>query len=144
MFEVVYYAVCGNNKSICQNTKGLAEVIAAELGVREEDITAKKGLAKDTFVFLGWSCYGDKPGGKLSEFIEENDFKGRQVALFGTSLIGKSGKLKRVEELLKPTGALIRGNFCCERKALPLLHRGRPSKKELTNAKEFANEMKKP
>ena len=64
MFEVVHYSLCGNNKNICQNTKEFAEVIAVELGVREEDITAKKGLAKDTFVFLGCSCYGDKPGGK--------------------------------------------------------------------------------
>ena len=64
------------------------------------------------------------------------------MALFGTSLIGKSGKLKRVEELLKPAGALIRGSFYCERKALPFLHKGRPSKEELTNAREFANKMK--
>jgi len=143
VFEVVHYSLCGNAKNVCQNTKGLAEVIAAELGVREEDITAKKGLTKGTFVFLGCSCYGDKPGGKLSEFIAENDFKGRQVALFGTSLISKSDKVKRVEELLKPTRALIRGSFYCKRRALPLLHRGHPSKEELTNAREFANEMKK-
>ena len=143
MFEVVHYSLCGNKKSVCHNTKGLAEVIAAELGVKAEDITAKKGLTKDTFVFLGCSCYGDKPGGKLSEFIAENDFKGRKVALFGTSLSGKDDKVRRMEELLKPAGALIMDSFCCKRKALPLLHKGRPSEEELSNAREFANEMKR-
>ena len=92
--------------------------------------------------FLGCSCYGDKPGSKLSEFIAENDFEGSQVALFGTSLIVKSEKVKRLEELFKPAGALIRGSFICERKALPFLHKGRPSKEELTNAREFANKIK--
>ena len=143
MFEVVYYAKCGNAKNVCQNTKGLAEVIASELGVKTEDIEIRRELTKDTFVFLGCSCYGGRPGGKLSKFIAENDFQGRQVALFGASLSSKSDKLGRVEELLKPAGALIRGSFFCERKALPLLHRGRPSQEELTNAREFANQMKK-
>ena len=142
MFEVFYYARCGNGKSICQSTTELAETIAAELGVTAEDITAKNGLSKDVFVFLGCGCYGDKDGSKLTHFIAENDFEGRQVALFGTSLINVSDKLKRAEELLKPAGALIKGSFYCERKALPFLHRGRLSKEELTNAREFVNEMK--
>ena len=142
MFEVFYYARCGNGKGICQSTTELAETIAAELGVKAEDITAKKGLSKDTFVFLGCGCYGDKAGDKLSYFIAENDFKGRQVALFGTSLTNISDKLKRAEELLKPAGAVIKGSFYCERKALPFFHRGRLSKEELATAREFVNEMK--
>ncbi len=144
MFEVVYYALCGNDRSICRNTKELAEAIAVELGVTAEDIKAKEGLTKDTFIFLGSSCYGGKPESGLSEFIAENDFKGRQVVLFGTLLSGKSDKVRGVEELLKPTGALIRGSFYCPRKNLPFLHRGRPSEEELTNARAFANEMKNP
>ena len=63
MFEVVYYAVCGNNKSICQSTKEFAEAIAPELGVTAEDIKAKKRLTRDTFVFWGNSCCGGKPRG---------------------------------------------------------------------------------
>ena len=143
VFEVVYHAMCGNAKSICQSTKGLAEEIAAELGVGAEDITAGTGLNKDALVFLGCSCYGDKPGGRLSGFIEGGDFKGRRVVLFGTSLSSKSDKTKRMEELLKPTGVIIEGSFFCERKALPFLHKGRPSKEELAGAREFANAMKK-
>ena len=111
MVEVVYYAMCGNNKSVCQTTMELAEAIAVELGVKAEDIKTKDGLTKDTLVFLGSSCYGGKPDGKLAEFIAENDFKGRQVALFGTTLDSKSGKVKGVEKLLQPADALIKGNF---------------------------------
>ena len=142
MFEVVYYARCGNEKSICQSTKGLADVIAAELGVRAEDIAAEPKLSGDAFAFVGCSCYGSKSGGRLSAFIAENDFGERPVALFGTSLSGKNDGVARVEEMLRSAGALVRGSFFCERKALPFLHRGRPSREELAGARKFANEMK--
>ena len=142
MFEVFYHARCGNGKSVCRSTEELAGVIAAELGVKAKDITTEAGPTKDAQVLLGCSCYGDKPGGNLSQFIAENDFEGRQVALFGTSLISVSDKVKRVEELLKPAGALLRGSFFCRRRALPFLHRGSLSEEELANARRFASEMK--
>ncbi len=128
MFEVVYYSMCGN-------TKKVAEVIAAELG---------RELDKDSFVFLGSGCYGYKPGGKLRKFIARNDFKGRQVALFGTSGSGRGDEVRVMEELLKPKGALIRGSFYCQGRSFFLFYRGHPSNEELAKAKEFANEMKKP
>jgi len=103
----------------------------------------KKGLAKDSFVFLGSGCYGGKPGGELQRFIKRNDFKGRQVALFGTSGGGVGDEVRAIEELLKPTGALIKGSFYCKGKTFLLLNRGHPSNEELANAREFANEMKK-
>ncbi|GAF94713.1 unnamed protein product, partial [marine sediment metagenome] len=104
MFEVVYYSITGN-------TEKVAEAIAAELGVKAENVTGKRGLvAKDSFVFLGSGCYGGNPGGKLQEFIVTNDFKGRQVALFGTSWRGKGNEVKALEELLKTRGALIMGS----------------------------------
>jgi len=136
MFEVVYYSMTGN-------TKKVAEAIAAELGVKAENVKAKKGLTKDSFVFLGSGCYAGKPGGGLQEFIKRNDFKGRKVALFGTSAGGVGDEVRAIEELLKPTGALISGSFCCKGKAFLLLNRGHPSNEELANARKFANEMKK-
>ena len=136
IFEVVYYSMCGN-------TKKVAEVIAAELGVKAENVKAKQELTKDSFVFLGSGCYASRPGGKLREFIARNDFKGRQVALFGTSGSGEGAEVKAMEELLKPTGAVIRGSFHCQGRAFFLLYRGHPSDEELANAREFANEMKK-
>jgi len=135
MFEVVYYSMCGN-------TKKVAEAIAAELGVKAESVKAKRELAKESFVFLGSGCYASKPGGKLRKFIAENNFKGRQVALFGTSGSGEGAEVRVMEELLKPKGALIRGSFYCQGKSFFLFYRGHPSDEELTNAREFANEVK--
>jgi len=137
MFEVVYSSMFGN-------TRRVAEAIAAELDVKAENVKAKEGLAKDSFVFLGSGCYASKPGRKLQKFIKGNDFKGRQVALFGTSGDGKGNEVKAMAEVLKPKGALIRGSFYCQGRAFFFLNWGHPSKEELANAREFANEMKKP
>ncbi len=136
MFEVVYYSMCGS-------TKRIAEAIAGELGVKAEDIKTKKEPTKDSFLFLGSGCYRGKPGRKMEEFIARNDFKGRSVALFGTSGSGKGDEVKAMEELLKPKGALIRGSFYCKGKAFLFFNRGHPSNEELANAREFAREMKK-
>ena len=136
MFEVIYY-------SMLRNTKKVAQAIAAELGVKAESVKVKQELDKDSFVFLGSGCYANKPGRKLRKFIAENDFKGRQVALFGTSGAGKGNEVKAMAELLKPKGALIKGSFYCQGRAFFFLNWGHPSKEELANAREFANEMKK-
>ncbi|MFC1983490.1 flavodoxin family protein [Chloroflexota bacterium] len=136
MFEVVYYTMTGN-------TKKVAEAIAAELGVKAESVKTKKGLTKDSFVFLGSGCYAGRPGKKLLKFIAENNFKERQVALFGTSGSGEGEEVRVTEEMLKPTGAVIKGSFYCQGKSFLLLNRGHPSNEELANAREFANEMKK-
>ena len=135
MFEVVYYSMCGS-------TKKVAEAIAVELGVKAESVKAKGGLTKDSFVFLGSGCYASRPSGKLRKFIARNDFKGRQIALFGTSGDGEGKEVKAMEKLLKPTGALIRGCFYCKGRALFFFNRGHPSDEELAKAREFANEMK--
>jgi len=135
MFEVVYYSMTGN-------TRKVTEAIAAELGVKAESIKEKRELAKDSFVFLGSGCYADKPSGKLRKFIAGNDFKGRKVALFGTSGSGEGHEVKAIEELLKPMGTLIKGSFCCKGKSFLVFDRGHPSNEELASAREFANEMK--
>ncbi len=135
MFEVIYYSWSGN-------TKKVAEVIAAELGVTAENVKKKRGLAKDSFVFLGSGCYASRPGKKLRRFIAENDFKGRQVALFGTSGDGKGNEVRAMEQLLKPKGAIIKSSFYCQGKTFFLFYRGHPSQKELANASKFAKQMK--
>ena len=136
MFEVVYYSMSGN-------TKKVAETIAVELGVQAENVKTKEGLTKDSFVFLGSGCYAGKPGKGLQEFIARNDFKGRQVALFGTSLGGVGDEVRVMEELLKSAGALIKDSYYCKGKAFLLFNRGHPSDEELGKAREFAKEMKK-
>jgi len=136
MFEVIYYSWSGN-------TKKVAEAIAAELGVTAESVKKKKELAKDSFVFLGSGYYAGKPGRKLRKFISRNDFKGRQIALFGTSGDGEGKEVKAMAELLKPAGTLIRGSFYCKGSFFFLFNRGHPTDEELAKAREFANEMKR-
>jgi len=135
MFEVVYCSKTGN-------TKKVAEAIAAELGVVAEDVNVKEGLAEDSFVLLGSGCYIDEPGGELKEFITRNDFKGRQVALFGTSEGGKGNEVRVMEKLLKPKGALVKGIFYCKGQD-GSLNIGHPSDDDLAQAREFARLMKK-
>jgi len=135
MFEVVYYSMRGN-------TKKVAEAIAAEVGVKAEDVKTKEGLTKDSFVFLGSGCYAGKPGKGLREFVAGNDFGRRQVALFGTSAAGRGDEVRVMEELLKSAGALIKGSFFCKGRFL-CLNRKHPSDEELAKAREFAKEMKR-
>ncbi|MBA7693868.1 hypothetical protein ES703_102464 [subsurface metagenome] len=135
MFEVVYYSMSGN-------TKKVAEAIAAELDVKAENVKAKEWLTKGSFVFLGSGCYAGKPGKGLQKFIARNDFKGREVALFGTSAGGGGDEVRVMEELLKWEGGLIRGSFYCKGR-LVLVNRGHPNDEELAKAREFAKEMKK-
>ena len=136
MFEVVYYSRSGN-------TKKVAEAIAAELDVRAENVKAKEWLTKDSFVFLGSGCYIGRPGKELQEFIARNDFKGREVALFGTSAGGGGDEVRIMEELLKSKGALMKGSFYCKGRFFFFFSRGHPSDEELAKAREFAKEVKK-
>ena len=123
------------------NTKKVAEVIAAQLGVKAEDVKAKKDLSKGSFVFLSSGCYGGKPGEEMREFITGNDFKGKHVALLGTSGMGDGDEVNVMEELLKTKGLLIKGSFCCKGQSRSS-SAGHPSDEELTNTREFANKMK--
>ena len=135
MFEVVYYSISGN-------TKKVAEAIADELEVKAESIKSKEWLTKGSFVFLGSGCYGGKPGKGLQDFISRNDFNGRQVALFGTSMGGKGDEVRVMEELLHWEGAEIKGSFYCKGRFV-LVSRGHPNDEDLAKAREFAKGMKK-
>ena len=135
MFEVVYYSMCGS-------TKKIAEAIAGELGVKAEDVKAKKEPTKDSFLFLGSGCYGYKPGKKIRDFIARNDFEGRNVVLFGVSGSGEGDEVTAMEESLKLKGAIIKGSFYCKGRVFLFLNRGHPSNEELANARKFAGEMK--
>lgn len=135
MFEVVYYSMCGS-------TKKVAEAIAGELGVKAEDVKMKKEPTRDSFLFLGSGCYARKPWRKVQDFIARNDFKGRDVALFGVSANGEGDEVRAMEESLKLKGAIIKGSFYCKGRAFLFFNRGHPSNEELANARKFAGEMK--
>jgi len=134
MFEVVYYSKTGN-------TREVAEVIAAELGVSAEDVKSKDKLDKDSFVFLGTGCYFPMPGRGFKKFISSNDFTDRKVALFGTSGGGKGSEVEALDKMVTAKGAKVAGKFYCAGKFL-FFHRKHPTAEDLENAKKFAREMK--
>lgn len=123
------------------NTKKVADAIAEELGTRTGDLTAP--LPADAkILFLGSGTYGSAPGTAMSKFIADNDFTGRRVALFGTSL-SQAGTVKMIavmNDALTGKGARVLGNYQCRGKFL-LFNRDRPNTDDLADAKKFAQEM---
>ncbi len=138
MYEVIYYSMGGN-------TRKIAEAIAGELGVEPEDVMKKESPAKDSLIFLGSGCYNQKPAPEVTDFINRNDFNGRNVAIFGTASLCISGWLKVMEKELEAKGAKIIGRFSCRGESVFFNHcfnRNRPNTKDLEAAREFAQKMK--
>ncbi|MFC2035921.1 flavodoxin family protein [Chloroflexota bacterium] len=134
MYEVIYL-------SKGRNTRKLAEIIAAEIGVSAEDVKAKNKLAKDSFALLGSGCYFPMPGRGFKKFINSNDFNGRKIALFGTSGGGKGDEVKALEKMVTAKGAKVMGKFYCKGKFL-FFSRKHPTSEDLQHAKNFAGELK--
>ena len=133
MFEVIYYSLTGN-------TKKVAEAIATELDVVAEDVKTTDKLAEDSFVFLGAGLYGPLRGWGFRRFIDRNDFRGRKVALFGTSGEGKGKEVGALEEAVAAKGGEVAGIFFCRGRFL-FLKRDHPTTKDLGNARRFAREV---
>jgi len=135
MVEVVYYSMTGN-------TRKVADAIAAELDVVAEDVKTKDRLAEDSLVFLGAGLYGPLRVWGFKRFIERNDFRGRKVALFGTSGGGKGIEARALEEAVTAEGADVAGSFFCRGRFLFLI-RSHPRSIDLENARRFAREVAK-
>jgi len=131
-FQVIYFTKTGH-------TKKVAEAIASELNVKAEDVKDAK-LNDEGLVFLGSGKYGPQPGKTIMEFIENNNFKSRNVALFGTSGGGKGLEVQEMEKALNAKGACIKGKFFCRGKFM-FFNRGRPNDEDLNEAKKFAKQM---
>lgn len=131
-FQVIYFSRKGS-------TKKVAYAIASELGVNSEDVKIAN-LNKDSFIFLGSGCYGGKPAKHMTKFIENNDFKSRNVALFGTSGGGEGKETEFMENMLKDTDAIVKGKFFCQGKAW-FLNKDKPSNEDLDDARQFAKNM---
>ena len=136
MFEVIYYSKSGN-------TKKIAEAIAAELKVSAENVKTKGKLAKDSFLILGSGNYFPLPGRGFKKIIADNDFKGRKVAIFGTSGGGKGREVTALEKMVTAKGAKVIGNFYCKGKLFFFINRKHPDSQDLKNARKFARELKK-
>jgi len=131
-YQVIYFSRKGN-------TKKIAEAIASELAVKAEHVKDAK-LKDNCFIFLGSGCYGGIPAKVMTQFIEDNDFKSRNVALFGTSGAGEGVELIEMEKILNNKDACIKGKFFCKGKFL-FANRGRPNNEDLIKAKEFAKNI---
>ena len=136
MAHVLYYSLTGN-------TRKMAAAIAGELGVEAQSVKSAAGVPKDGLLFLGSGSYGDKPSDDMAKFIENNDFAGRKVALFGTSGKGAGLEVRVMEEALKQKGANIIGNYYCKGRAFIVVNIGHPGRDDLEGARKFAREMAK-
>ncbi len=134
MFEVIYFSRGGN-------TAKVANAIAEELGVTAQDVKTVKNVSKDSYLVIGSGCYGSKPGKELLDFIRTNDFKGRKIALFGSSASPEGG-VDVMDKLLVERGAEVTGKFNCRGKFL-FMNQGRPNEEDLDAARKFARWLKK-
>jgi flavodoxin len=135
MEQIIYFSKGGN-------TRKIADAMADELGIKATDVSQAQ-LNKDaSLIFLASGSYGGKPSPKIIDFIKANDFKGKHVALFGTSGAGEGKQLPDMETAVKAQGGSIKGRFDCKGKFM-LFNRGRPNQDDLTAAKQYAKTMTK-
>lgn len=127
--QVIYFSKNGN-------TKKVAEAIAYEVGVKAEHVKDAT-LQDETFIFLGSGCYGGKPAKDMTEFIKNNAFTSKNVALFGTSGGGVGKEVTVLENQLISKDACIKGKYFCKGKFL-FANRGRPNDEDLDDARNFA------
>jgi flavodoxin len=135
MYEVIYFSRSGN-------TRKVANAIAEELNAKARHIRSVPILAPGADLFLGSGLYLLRPSKEVRDFIQNNDFKGRKVALFGTSATGIGIETAWMERQLKRRGAIICGKYYCAGKIF-FIRQNRPSPKDLEKAREFARAVKK-
>jgi flavodoxin len=142
MYEVIYFSRGGN-------TKKIATAIADELDVKARHIRSVQLLPEGADIFLGSGLYFLRPSKLVRDFIQNNDFRSRKIALFGTSTTGIGIETMGMERLLKRKGAIIIGKYYCAGqffyrvagKSL-IIRKGRPADKDLEKAREFALSIK--
>lgn len=134
MVHILYYSMTGN-------TKKMADVIAAALGVKATSIKAQPALPQDGLLFIGSGSYGDKHSDDMAKFLEKNDFSGRKVALFGTSGKGEGKEVQSMAEALQKKGATVTGSYYCKGKSFVVVNLGHPNADEFEGARKFAREM---
>ncbi len=123
------------------NTRKLAEAMAAELGLKVVDVKAASIDLGNGVLFLGSGCYGGKPGKNMETFITTHDFRGRKIALFGTSGGGTGQEVQVMAGALKGKGANVIGSYHCQGQTFMLISRGHPNAADIAAARNFAREM---
>ena len=142
MCEVIYFSRSGN-------TKQLATAIAGELDVKARHIRSVESLPEAETLFLGSGLYFLRPSKMVRDFIRTNDFRGRKIALFGTSTTGIGIEIWGMERLLKRKGATITGKYYCAGKFFIRLagkyfymRKDRPASEDLEKARSFARSIR--
>ena len=90
-----------------------------------------------------------RPSKLVREFIRNNDFRGKKVALFGTSTTGIGIETMGMQWLLKRKGAIITGKYYCPGRfflriagKFLFIRKGRPADKDLEKARVFARSIR--
>lgn len=142
MYDIIYFSRSGN-------TRKIATAIGEELGVEARHIRTVESLPERADIFLGSGLYFMRPAKLIREFIRNNDFRGRKVAIFGTSTTGIGIETKLMEWFLKRRGAIITGKYYCPGRfylriagKYLLIREGRPAKKDLEKARLFARSLR--
>ncbi len=142
MYEVLYFSRGGS-------TQKLAAAMAQELNAQAKHIRWEKSVPEDMDMFLGTGLYFMRPAKMVRTFIHNNDFRGKRVALFGTSTSGLSVETWWMQWLLKRKGAIITGRFHCAGKFVLrfgkrrfCLRGDRPSESDLKRARLFARTIR--
>jgi flavodoxin len=137
MYEVIYFSRSGN-------TKKVATAIADELNVKAQHVRSVQSLPEGADIFLGSGLYFMRPSKLVREFIRNNNFQGRKIALFGTSTTGIGIETTGMERLLRRKGAIITGKYYCPGRfflriagKFLFIRKGRPADNDLEKAKEF-------
>ncbi len=130
MYDVIYFSRGGN-------TRKVAVAIADELKVKARHIRSVKNLPEGVDVFLGSGLYLLRPSKLVRDFIQNNDFQGRKVALFGSSTSDIGIETYWMERALRRKGAIITAKFHCAGNFF-FIRGSRPTDKDLEKARQFA------
>ena len=124
------------------NTKKIADAIAKAAETTAKDCSASIEESVD-LLFLGGSVYGMGLDDNIKKYIDGLDAGNvKNVALFGTSAIVKSGN-QEMSKLLKEKGiSVLEENFYC-RGAFTIMHRGHPNEQDLKQAADFTHTVVK-
>jgi flavodoxin len=123
------------------STKKVADAIASQLNVVAYPISEHLNQDVDV-LFLGGAVYAANIDADMKSFISNLDKKIGKVALFSTSLISKKFFADATELLNKNNIEVLPEHFYCNGK-FGILHPRKPSAKDLTNAKSFADKIVK-
>lgn len=127
---VRYYSQTGN-------TKRLAEAIAEKAGVEAMDCSNPVDEHTD-LLFLGGSVYAFGLDEVTKKYIGKLDAMAvKNVAVFGTSAIVKSGNDEMTKLIEKRNISVLKDQFYC-RGQFKFMHKGRPNSQDLQAASDFA------